>query len=150
MGDNNLLLALSLMERVKPQLKEEKREQINRAGLTLINQMLTQALDCIIKTCRDSGNAYIIGYLIGVTNIVSALLQDESYIETDTETKELLAEKVNECMSRIYLEVGKYYTTHDFVYSVKLCPLLNRVIDTCIEQGYYFGVDEKIKEESTC
>lgn len=139
MGDNSLLLALVLLERVKPHLQEDKRVQINRSGLNMISQAVSQALERLNSVLGKDGNIYIIGDLIVVLETVNSLLQDERFTETDLDTKNMLIEKVTEALNKLYIEVGKYYTNNDFDYSPRMVSLLNRIIDVCIDNGYYFG-----------
>lgn len=136
-GNNNLLLALALIERVRPQLKEDKREQLTRENLMIMGQSLTQALIKVDEAKID--NIYILGNLIGVTDFIENLLSNPGYIETDVETKKVIADKVLSSLDDMYLEVGKYYTEREFDYTIKLEHILNRVIDNCIRRGYYFG-----------
>lgn len=136
-GNNNLLLALALIERVRPQLKEDKREQLTRENLMIMGQSLTQALIKVDEAKID--NIYILGNLIGVTDFIENLLSNPDYIETDVETKKVIADKVLSSLDDMYLEVGKYYTEREFDYTIKLEHILNRVIDNCIRRGYYFG-----------
>lgn len=144
--DNGLLVALTLVERVKPQLKMDKREQINRVGLQMISQSLAQALERITRVERGSINDYTAGSIVAMVEIIEGLLKDETYYETDLETKELLVSKLEECLGRIYLDVGKYYMTHEFQYSIRMSGVLDRIVDTCVEQGYYFGVDQELRK----
>lgn len=136
-GNNNLLLALALIERVRLQLKEDKREQLTRENLMIMGQSLTQALIKVDEAKID--NIYILGNLIGVTDFIENLLSNPDYIETDVETKKVIADKVLSSLDDMYLEVGKYYTEREFDYTIKLEHILNRVIDNCIRRGYYFG-----------
>lgn len=138
MSDNSLLLAVALIERVKPQLQEDKRTQINRTGLNMISQAVSQALERLNKILGKDGNIYILGDLIVVLETVNNLLQEESFTETDLETKNMLTEKIAGVLSKLYMEAGRYYTNHDFDYSPRMVPILNRIIDACVEGGYYF------------
>lgn len=136
-GNNNLLTALALVETVKPQLRYDKREQIPRASLEVIKRALSQALSKINQA--EISDTYIIGYLISVVEFIDVLLEQPDYMETDTETKDIITDKVMSALDNLYLEVGKYYTDKDFDHSIKLEPLLMRVVDNCIKRGYYFG-----------
>ena len=136
-GNNSLLTALALVETVKPQLRFDKREQIPRASLEVINRALTQALSKINQA--EISDTYIVGYLISVVEFIDILLEQTDYTETDTETKDIITDKVLSCLDNLYLEVGKYYTDRDFDHNIRMEPLLMRVVDNCINRGYYFG-----------
>ena len=65
-GDNNLLLALALMERIRPQLKDDKREQLTRENLITIQRLLAQVLARIGEGKIE--NVYILGNIISASD----------------------------------------------------------------------------------
>ena len=136
-GDNNLLLALALMERIRPQLKDDKREQLTRENLITIQRLLAQVLARIGE--GKIVNVYILGNIISASDLIDTLLSSLDYYETDSETKRVIADKILSSLEDMYLEVGKYYVDRDFDYTIKLDNILNRIVDNCIRRGYYFG-----------
>ena len=136
-GDNNLLLALALMERIRPQLKDDKREQLTRENLITIQRLLAQVLARIGEGKIE--NVYILGNIISASDLIDTLLSSLDYYETDSETKRVIADKILSSLEDMYLEVGKYYVDRDFDYTIKLDNILNRIVDNYIRRGYYFG-----------
>ncbi len=132
-GDNNLLLALALMERIRPQLKDDKREQLTRENLITIQRLLAQVLARIGEGKIE--NVYILGNIISASDLIDTLLSSLDYYET----KRVIADKILSSLEDMYLEVGKYYVDRDFDYTIKLDNILNRIVDNCIRRGYYFG-----------
>ncbi len=132
-GDNNLLLALALMERIRPQLKDDKREQLTRENLITIQRLLAQVLARIGEGKIE--NVYILGNIISASDLIDTLLSSLDYYETDR----VIADKILSSLEDMYLEVGKYYVDRDFDYTIKLDNILNRIVDNCIRRGYYFG-----------
>ena len=115
-GDNNLLLALALMERIRPQLKDDKREQLTRENLITIQRLLAQVLARIGEGKIE--NVYILGNIISASDLIDTLLSSLDYYETDSETKRVIADKILSSLEDMYLEVGKYYVDRDFDYTI--------------------------------
>lgn len=147
-GNNSYLKAFMLVKRTKPLLLGGKRAQVRRSGIMAIQQTMSRAWEQLQKAEGRKNNMFIVGNMVGILEIVKALLQDENYVETDTETKELLLKKLDECIDAMYPDVAEYYMTHDF--DPEADPVenvLQDIIDTCICRGYYFGEDKLIEEE---
>ncbi len=147
-GNNNYLNALALLIRAKNMLKEDKREQLNAASLAAIQQTLVKTCDYLRDIPEGERPITVMPSLLGAIECIGELMNTETYAETDTELKELLYDKVMLSLPDLYMYVGKYYMTHDFIMDPrhKLDNLLIDIIDTCIGQGYYFGELERIKE----
>lgn len=137
--DNSLLMALAMIERIEPQLKLEHRDQISKANLSFIDQSLSQAVEKISKANCDTYS--ILSNLISALELIKILLEDETFDYTDSNTKEILGDKIMTSLQDLYLVVGKYYTNHEFNYNVRMEPLLQRIVDKCLERGYYFGIN---------
>jgi hypothetical protein len=138
MDDNNLLTALALIERVEPQIKSEKRDQIDRNTLSSIQKFVGMALERMqgIKLYNDLVKFYFVDAL----SLIDALLDDDNFNETDTETKQRIAQQIRSGLDLLYIEVGRYYDKdHEFTYSNRLDDLLQRVINKCLKEGIYFG-----------
>lgn len=137
MEDNSLLFALTLIERIEPQLKIEKREQINRISLEMISRVVKQSLKYL--GCKKQEMFYALVNLFDAADLMEELLDDVDFEETTMEVKELLTDKIMKGLDIMYVEIGKYYTTNHFKYSLRLEPVLIRIINACIRNGYYFG-----------
>lgn len=137
MAKNGLLISLALLERTEPYLKVDKRVQLDRLTLEAIKQNVNKALEYIAEAKVD--NVYVSGYLLSAVECIEVLLENSNFVETDLETKDIITDKVTSALSNMYIEVGKYYTTHEFDYNIRLFPMLQRVVDECIRNEYYFG-----------
>lgn len=135
--NNDVLTSVALMEKVIPYLHDDSRMQINRSELSLIKQLISQASFKLNNS--GVGDVYTLGVLIDVSTFLSTLLDDSTYTETDTETKDMIAAKLIDVLNKLYIMAGKYYTTNEFDFSMRLQPLLDRIINHCLTNGYYFG-----------
>lgn len=137
MSDNSMLTVLALLERTDTLMKSGTREQLDKSILVAIEQLIQKAFIKFQES--DCDNTIFLYYFQDIIDIVTALVSTEGFDRTDTVTKDLIVNKIHECLSMLYLEVGKYYTSmHSFDYNYRLNPLLQRVVDNCIHNGYYF------------
>lgn len=138
MKDNSILEATSLLEYVKGTLCVDSRVQLSRTVLESTQRLLGQ----IINKLTGKGNRFnrINFYLLGVHDLVATILDDSNFDRTDTETKEMIAGKVNDALEMLYVEAGRFYDTeHDFEYHIGIDNLLQTIIQKSIASGYYFG-----------
>lgn len=144
MGNNSVLIAVAVLERIQPELKSEKRVQLNRTNLTVIKQTANQAITNLMNAnFRDD---VVFSNLLATINIVDALLADEQYDQTDQSTKEELTDRMTTALNVLYLKAGQYYETTEFDYDPRMYKILTSIVDECIKQGYYFGIDKEIVE----
>lgn len=139
-GNNNVLLALALLERLEPQLKIDKREQISKSNLDLIQRTITQVLTKINSVKLDNEDA-ILGSLISAVDLIEDLVNDAEFVQTDTVTKEIIAAKCMEAVDLLYIAAGKYYMTHHFEYSLRVENMIIKIIKYNVRKGFYFGKD---------
>lgn len=139
-GNNNVLIALALLERLEPQLKIDKREQISKSNLDLMQRTITQILTKI-NGVKLENEAVILGNLISVSELIEDLVNDAEFVQTDTATKEIIAAKCMEALDLLYIATGKYYTVADFEPSMRVEAMIIKVIKYCVQKGYYFGKD---------
>ncbi len=137
-ADNNVLMALAVLERVEPQLNVDTRSQIDRNSLIAVQHYIMQAQQKLIginlRHCEIRTN------LVEADNLIMEILSDDAFEMTDLETKELLISKIETALHLLYLDAGMYYDTeHEFAYSMRLNTLLQRIINVCVSKGYYFG-----------
>lgn len=137
--DDSLLISVALLDRVVPQLKTDSREQLNRTSLNTIKQSVSHAVQKIISS--GVSGIYTTGYLVGTVECIDTLLSDPNFVETDVYTKDIIASKILDALENLYIEAGKFYTENEFNYTARLEPLLNKIIDRCLQKGYYFGED---------
>ena len=136
-SNNDVLLGMRLCERAYAQLKEGKRDQLTVSDLDIINQALNGALQ---KFPKDF-DIFVVSPLSSITECISTLLARGDSV-VDNETKLVIVGEFDKVMDVLYLSVGKYYMHHEFDYKSKLEDTLRRVVDNCVERGFYF--DEEL------
>lgn len=146
MADNSLWQAISVLMRVKEQLKEGSREQINRSGLMTVKQATDIALACVLRVPEGYIGIKELAGLKNVCEITTAFLAEEDYSETDLETKAELCSIVGECLHLLCMDAAEYYKTHTFNFSVKMQNIINTVLDEVTASGEFFGYDKTFKE----
>lgn len=137
-GNNDLLLGIALLDRLEPKLKIGTREQYNTVDCNNIKQYVVKALQYI--TNCEATNLFVNAKLFSIVECIEAVVDNPGFIETDITMKEVIVDNFVEAREELYLIAGKYYTDHDFDYSVRLENLLIKIVDKCIEKGYYFGI----------
>lgn len=146
-GNNSYLKAFMLIRRMRPLLMPGKRGQISRASLMTLRQGVSCALEQF-QRLDEKPSVVVYGSAVGVIEVIEVLLSEETCTETDTESKEVLLSKLDTCIEAMYMDIAKYYMNHDFDLDADpLDTVLQDIIDTCIERGYYFGEDLLIEEE---
>lgn len=144
MENNGPLIALAFLKRVEPAIKLDKRAQLDRTGVT-------EAKDCIVNAMNRLDNAgirdfYIMAYLNSAVEYIESVLEDETFVETDTVFKKVVMDKINEAINLLYVPIGTYYMDNEFVFKDAMRPILNELIDNCISRGMYFGYDKQSME----
>ena len=143
-ANNDVLICVALMERVLPMLKENTRETIKKSSLEQVNRNLENALSKLVPYCKD---AVILTPIMEMIELISVIKQDETFVETDNETKKVLGLKTKAALSGLYVFAGKFYITNEFNYSMGLDDLLKRIIEVCMSSEFYFGYDELLRSQ---
>ena len=138
--DDSVLLGVAILERVNPYLSIGTRVPISRTALLRIQEGCRK---CIEKLYQRISNVSITGPLLEVDTLISTLLQESTFVETDDDVKNILIDKLMPALDLLYKEAGVYYMTHEFNFKPGLEALLIRIIDKSIDQGYYFGYTEE-------
>lgn len=144
MKTNDILISISLLERTLAFMGENTREPIRKSTLEQISRLVDMAVDKFAAYGRD---VLILVPLTEVTQLIEVIVSDETFAETDNETKKLLISKVKEALANLYLFAGKFYTANEFEYSMGLGDLIKRIVDNCISSNYYFGYDVLLRQE---
>ncbi len=142
---NDVLIGITLLERTLPLLKVSSREPISASTLGIIRRNIEAAVSKIYKYVSSQT---ILLPLMEITELIKVVQADESFVETDAETKSLISDKMNVGINSLYTFAGKFYIDNEFDYDMCIAPILNRIIDSCINDGFYFGYDTKIQEGS--
>ena len=138
MEDNRLIQGIAFLERTRPVMKVDSRAQLKKSDLRFVKQNIGSALGQLneVKDC----NIFITGRLVGIIDCIDNLLNEPGFVETDLGAKQFLITNLEESLDVLYFEAGKYYTTHEFTFYERMQPLLNNIVENCIEKGYYFGL----------
>lgn len=141
---NEVLSATTLMERIMPRLDANSRAPISAQHLMQIQQSLSMVLKQLAVDCHEP---LVLTPIMEVVNLIDSVTEDETFVETDAETKQIIVEKLSDALSQLYLFAGKYYMTHDFTWSLGRSDILRHIVDACMDLGYYFGYDAKLRAE---
>lgn len=138
MADNSLITAVALVDRLIPQLNADKRDQLSRNTLQSVQRTLGQVTSMLQKVQLENDMSNY--YFADVSQVISTLLEDSDFQYTDTQTKTMIVSSIMNGLDILYIEAGKYYDTeHEFEYSFRMNDILKKIVDACIERGYYFG-----------
>lgn len=142
--NDKILSAVILMQRVTPRLNANDRSTLKRQQLVSIQQSITMALQQLHEDCKD---VMVLTPLMDVVCLIDSVTADASFVETDNETKQLVVENVFKALSSLYLFAGKFYMEHEFTWNISKGDILRSIVNSCVEQGYYFGEDEVMCKE---
>lgn len=141
---NEILSAVILMERIMPRLDANSRAPIAKQHLNQIQQYLSMVLGQLTTDCKEP---LILTPIMEIMNLIDSVTEDETFVETDAETKKIIVDKLSEALSQLYLFSGKYYMTHNFTWSLSKSDVLRHIVDACMDLGFYFGYDTKLRAE---
>ncbi len=142
--NDKVLSAVILMQRVTPRLHPNDRETIKRQQLTGIQQTITMILQQLYDDCKKP---LVLTPLMEVVELINNLLSDDNFVETDAETKTLIVDRVDKSTQELYLFAGQFYMDHEFTWTLSKSDVLRAIVNSCIDQGFYFGVDVELKNE---
>lgn len=138
---NDVLLAVSLLERVEGLLLANTRESISKNVCNSILRNYSFVLDKLFPYYKGVD---VLMPIVESTELLKFLCESADFVETDNDTKLNLINMYNEAMQSVYLFAGKFYTTNHFKFSLGNAVVLKRIVDACIDNGYYFGIDEEL------
>ncbi len=141
---NEVLTAVILMERVIPRLHGNSRETIKRQQLLQIAQSLSMVLRSLSPYCKEP---LVLTPIMEVITLIESVTSNDMFVETDAETKHLMVGRLDDAITHLYLFAGKFYMNNEFTWSLTKTDVLRRVVDTCMDNGFYFGVDTQLKAE---
>ena len=146
MKDNDFLInAVKCLVDAKSQLKLGTREQLQRVNCTAIEVYCKMALSFILKKDTGENITEITANISNVVSLIRDLMADKSFTETDTEIKEFINDKMMTALNLLCVVAGKYYTSeHKFDFNVQLTSVYNFIIDVCIDNSYYFGLEKDL------
>lgn len=139
--NNNVITAITLMERIKPLLHAHDRATIPLRHLVQIQQRLVTALELLNGNIKSPLVTVPIGEVI---TLINTLKEDKGFVETSAEAKESMCKGIFDALDELYVLAGKFYETHEFDYSFGLEPILQGIVNANINKGYYFGMEEEL------
>lgn len=132
----NLLVACNNLIKVESQLKQGSRVQLDVDVLEYIEGRLVKAISLMDESVPDIESCK---YTFGVILVsLRELIDDESFLATNISVKNNIVDKLESCIIDFKLVVGRYLTYNEFDYNTRMNLILNDIIDTCINNGYYF------------
>lgn len=138
MKDNSVLEATSLLEYLEATVCIDSRVQLSRTTLESVQRLLGQTLNKLMNKGKEFDKVHF--YLIGVHDLIAAILDDDNFDRTDTETKENIGKNINNALEMLYVLAGRYYDVdNEFDYYIGCDKLLQTIIQKSIKSGYYFG-----------
>lgn len=147
-NDDYLMSAIAILNGLKDTLHENQRIQISANDLLYINQVLPIVLSSNLSMYAN-GIVIAMTKLQNVVEVISTITQDAGFTETDNEQKNFIIKLYNEAFHDILLYAGKYYDVgHSFTITQSQFKLYQMIITYNIENGYYFGADEKYKGDN--
>jgi hypothetical protein len=141
---NEVISAIILLERVVPRLHANSRETIKRQQLKQIVQSLSMALRSLTNYCTEP---LVLTPIMEVMTLVDSVTADDTFVETDAETKELIVNRLDTALNQLYLFAGRFYMDHEFTWSLTKTDVLRHIVDACMDNGFYFGYDKILQAE---
>lgn len=141
---DEILGAVVLMERLIPRLNPNTRETLKRNNLTQVQSTLSIILQQLRTDCREP---LILTPIMEVITLIESVTSDDTFVETDTETKHLMVDRLNSALNQLYLYAGKYYMVNEFTWSLTKTDVLRHIVDCCMNNGFYFNYDNILRVE---
>ena len=137
--NNNVITAITLIERLKPLCHARDRQPISARNVKQIQDRIGLALQLIGPVMT---NGLVLSSLGDLTTLIDVMLEDKTFVETNEESKSIINDKIDTALGQLYLFAGKYYETHEFEFDLGLTDVLCRIVDYNIDNGYYFHMEE--------
>lgn len=139
--NNNVITAITLIERIRPLLHEHDRATIPARHLAQIQQRLVKSLELL----KGNINSPLVTIPIGeIITLIDTLTEDKGFVETSAGVKETICRSINEALDELYVLGGRFYETNEFDYSIGLESILQEMVNANINRGYYFGMEEQL------
>ena len=142
--NNDVLTSVILMERVIPRLHANSREPISRQQLKQITQSLSMVLRSLYNDCKEP---LVLTPIMEVMTLADNVMADDTFVETDSETKSIIVDRLDTAITELYIFAGKFYMTNEFTWTLTKTDALRHIVDTCMDNGFYFGYDKALQAE---
>ena len=141
---DGVLGSVVLIERLMPRLKPNTRDTLKRSNLAQVSDTVGIILQQLKDDCNEPT---ILTPLLEVVKLIDTLTAEDTFIETDAESKHLIVDRIQNATEQLYLFAGKFYMEYEFTYSMTKVPVLTHIVDCCMANGYYFGYDKVLRAE---
>lgn len=141
---NEVLSAVVLMQRIIPRLHPNSRETIKKQHLLQIKQSVSIVIRSLKDYCTEP---LVLTPIMEVMTLIDTVVSDDTFAETDSETKALMVDRLSSSLDQLYLFAGKFYMTHDFTWSLSKSGVLKDIVSNCLELGFYFDYDKQLRAE---
>lgn len=134
--NTNLIRAVNILNRAVSLLNIGTREQLDKETLETISNYISGSLKYIpeseesLKVSKDELSSIFVN--------IDELINSDGFTMTNIEIKDRVAQSLSTYVRDFTFNVGKYLTNNKFVYSTGMSNVINDIIDTCLECGYYF------------
>lgn len=138
-NNNDMLLCVILIDAAIGKTDRGNRRPIPKTNLRIIKNKVELAFSKIKAVTDDT---MMLTPFVKIINLINELIDNENMYESGDCAKKLIIDGLDDISQQINLFTGKYYESHDFDFdelNPEISSTLNRVIDSCIAQGYYFG-----------
>lgn len=133
-----------MMKRIIPRLRANSRETLKKNQLNSIGQSISMVIRVLSPYCKED---LVITPLAEVLNLITLLVDDDTFVETDAETKSLIVNRMDSAYYQLCLFAGKFYMSNEFEFTYTKFDILQEIVDSCIQSGFYFGYDKILREE---
>ena len=137
--NNNVITAITLIERLRPFCHARDRAPISARHVKQIQDRIVLALNLVGPIVT---NGLVLSSLGELKTLLDTMLEDKSFVETNEESKAIINDKLDTVLGQLYLFAGKYYEDHEFDFDLGLTDILCRIVDYNINNGYYFHMEE--------
>lgn len=145
-NDDFLIMMVKCLYDVHSMLNEGTREQLKRVNLISIKAYCSSCMGYMVEEDGDTMYQAMMA-LNAVIELCAAKLQEPGFCETDMDEKQFIVSNVFKAEGELCLVAGKYYTSeHTFPYTPSLNEIYKHIVDVCISNNYYFGIDKQILE----
>lgn len=142
--NNDVLTSVILMERVIPRLHANSREPISKQQLKQVVQSLSMVLRSLYNDCKEP---LVLTPIMEVITLADSVMADDTFVETDNETKTIIVNKLDTAITELYIFAGKFYMTNEFTWTLTKTDALRHIVDACMDNGFYFGYDKTLQAE---
>lgn len=135
--NSNYLICCNILNRLEALLEGGNRVQLSKETLESISEYLSKAVNYIDRDNDLFSSQFII--FGKCMESIDSILNSSDFVAINSEMKKYLVDKLYPTIIEFKINVGKYLTDNEFNYTPNMDSVIKGIIDTCIDNGYYFG-----------